>query len=171
MWSHNWHRPKTVGPLVASKQDVVVRLVPRPVQQVRGVVRQRPNRALIPGAVVVVWIEGIEEVTARTDNQGRFTVRSPIKEPHILIRAKGFLEYREIINTDAGSLTYDLVHATPEARVRAGLTALLTGTVTGRDRKPVAGQPVQILPERNRGSQACPAAGSWRVGRRDFPGP
>ncbi len=144
--THNWYQPKTVGPVVASAEDLVARLQPRPVRQIRGVVRRRPSLQPVAGARVVVWIQGIEEVTTSTDELGRFVVSSPIKEPQLHIHAKGFVSYKEIINAEASTQTCDLLPDTTEVRVRVGLTALLSGTVIDDDGKLAAGEIVQIMP-------------------------
>lgn len=146
-FTHSWYRPQTLGPLVASDDDILVRMKPRPVEQITGVVRRRPDLEPIPGARVVVWIEGVEEATATTDELGRFKVPSPTKEPQLHIAAKGFLPYKEIIGADAGANTYDLLPASTIARVRLGLTALLSGVVIGSDGKPAAGEAVHIQPK------------------------
>jgi len=145
--SHNWYRPRTVGPAVASDQDIVVRLEPRPAQQITGVVRRRPGLEPVADAKVVVWVEGIEETTTTTDELGRFVARSPIQAPQLHILAKGFLPYKEIIHGEAGTKTYDLLPDNTQARVKVGLTALLSGTVIGSNGKPVAGEPVHIQPK------------------------
>ncbi|MHC4899363.1 MAG: carboxypeptidase-like regulatory domain-containing protein, partial [Planctomycetota bacterium] len=146
--THNWYREKTLGPLVAGDQDITVRLQPRPVQKIRGVVRRRPDLQPVAGAEVVVWIAGVEEVTTRSDERGQFVVRSPVQEPQLHIRAKGFVPYQEITSADAGARTYDLLPDTTDARVRTGLTALLSGNVIDSNGRPAAGEPVHIVPRK-----------------------
>ncbi len=144
--THNWYCPATLGPLIASDQELVVRLKPSPVQQITGVVRRRPDLTPVAGAKVIVWVEGVEETVTTTDELGRFKARSPTKQPQLHIRGKGFLPFKEIVDCGAGTSTYDLLPDNTDTRVRLGLTALLSGTVIDKEGNPAAGEPVHLRP-------------------------
>lgn len=119
-------------------------LQPLPQHRVFGVVRRRPHGAGIAGAEVKLT-SGLGTVTAaRTDATGRFELASTLTEPGIEVIAKGFLAYAEMINANGEPLAIELLPDQPEARRQAGLSALISGTVTDAEQRPVANCPVRI---------------------------
>lgn len=120
-------------------------LSPRSTRVVRGVVRQRPSLAPIVGASVLLR-RGLEtEVEARTLADGTFALSTVAEAPELVVRAPGFLTWVEVIRELQDSYVCDLWPDELEARVAAGVSAVIEGRVLGADGKPVAGVPVQLF--------------------------
>lgn len=127
--------------------DRVYQLSPWANHRVHGLVRRRPG--LTPVAKAEVRLVSGNGVVAkvRTDAGGRFDLKSYLLEPTVEIRAAGFLEYAEMLNANGEERSFDLIPGSAAERVRAGLSALIHGTVRDAKGAVAANQPVHIRPQ------------------------
>lgn len=125
---HGLCQPADVAALVPPRDDVVVTLTPLPQQPLRGRVRTRPSLQPLAGAAVVWQPEGFDSIAATTDAAGTFSLAATGKLPaRLSISASGHIAYAEVVAPGAPFADYDLWPATADARVTAGVSALLEG--------------------------------------------
>jgi hypothetical protein len=120
-------------------------LTPRPTRTVRGLVRHRPTLQPVSGAEVTIRGNGEVDVAGQSAADGSFRLATTADSPELVINARGYLPWIERIDELQEHYVCDLWLADAEARVDAGLTALLVGRVLGSSGKPVAGIPVQLF--------------------------
>jgi hypothetical protein len=135
-----------------------------PQQPLRGRVRTRPGLQPLAGAAVVWQPEGFDPIATTTDAAGKFALAATGKQPaRLSISANGHVAYAELITPGAPFADYDLWPATPEARVDAGVSALLEGITVDAAGWPVGDVEVAWAPA----TEAMPAL---PVGRRILTG-
>lgn len=120
-------------------------LTRRPTRLVRGIVRARPTLAPCVGATVE--ISAVGEVDARTVTRadGTFELETCAEAAQLRIRAEGFLPWLEMLYEPVDSHVCDLVPASADARLAAGLVARVSGRVLRPDGTAAAGLPVQLF--------------------------
>ena len=97
----------------------------------------------------VVAISGDVETRATSDVGGQFELVVPAEGMiRLTIRARDHLPYAELLAPDSGEMDYDMLPARVEDRVRAGLSALLIGTVVDQGGTPAPGVSVRLQPDR-----------------------
>jgi hypothetical protein len=133
-----------LGPVPAG-EDLRVALEQRPLRTVAGTVRGRPGLQPVAGAEVKLVAGGATvEAAQKTAADGAFALRTAATGVLLEVAADGFLVYREVIDGEAAALTCDLIPATAEARVAAGMTAMVEGRVVDAAGAPAPGVPVQL---------------------------
>jgi hypothetical protein len=161
---HGLHQPAVVESLRAPADDVVVTLTPLPQSPLRGRVRTRPGLQPLAQAAVVWQPEGADPVAATTGADGEFLLQATGKQPaRLTVTAIGHLAYTELVNPGAPFADYDLWPGTADARVTAGVSALLEGVAVDAAGAPVADVDVQWTP-------AQPPAAALPTGRRVLAG-
>jgi hypothetical protein len=113
----------------------------------------------------VVWQpEGADPVAATTGADGEFLLQATGKQPaRLTVTAVGHLAYTELVNPGAPFADYDLWPGNADARVTAGVSALLEGVAVDAAGVPVADVDVQWTP-------AQPPAAALPTGRRVLAG-
>jgi hypothetical protein len=133
-----------VGPVSAGDEPVRVLLRPHARREIHGRVRTRLGGRPLPGASVAARGGGAVDGTAVTGADGTFTLMTALEDPEVVVRADGHVEWVEVIAPGGPAVDFDLIPARPDARVAAGLSALLSGRVLGPDGKPAAGVPIAL---------------------------
>jgi len=147
-FSHPEHEPTSLTPRRPGGEPFRVALVPRAKESVVGIVRERPGLAAVPGASVTLRDSNAVVVAkAVSDAQGRFELRSAVVDLQLVVEAKGYSTYVEVVGGGAGVLTCDLLPADPQRRFESGLTGLVCGTVVDSRGKVVPNALVVLLPE------------------------
>jgi len=146
---HGDHQPTTFGPVRATAGSLRVVLQPLPQTALRGQVRSRPGGQPVIGAHVAWLPTGSDPVTTTTDSDGRFALAATGNQATRLnISAPGFANYLELVEPGAPFAEYDLLPATPEARLRHGMTARLVGQVVDAQGQALPGVSVRWIPAR-----------------------
>lgn len=146
---HRDTEPATTPPIEAGRRDVEVALTPLPPGTLRGRVRARPGLQPIEGAAVSILDRLGRPVTAQTDAGGWFALRtSGTDAVRLNVAARGFLPFAELVDPAAGAVDCDLLPASPEARLAAGLTGVLTGVVVDAEGRPASARTVRWQPDR-----------------------
>ncbi len=124
-----------------------ITLALQPARVVRGVVRSRGRDTPLSDATVQL-VQDLEVVgEARTGVDGGFEVATRASDPELRIRAAGHLLWREAVTPDGAWLTFALVPDSPEARVAAGVSAVLTGELLDAAGAPAPGRLVSCVHE------------------------
>jgi hypothetical protein len=161
---HGQHQPVVVDSLRAPADDVVVTLTPLPQQPLRGRVRARPGLQPLAAATVAWQAEGLDPVVATTGVDGEFRLLATGKQPaRLSITAAGHVAYAELVSPGAPFADYDLWPGATEARLAAGVCALLEGVTLDAAGVPVGDVEVQWTP-------AEPPAAALPTGRRVLAG-
>lgn len=148
---HAGYEPARMGPRRPGGGPLVVVLRPRAAVVVRGVVRARPRLRPVAGARVQLRSEGRVLASARTGPDGRFELRGAAEAPELVVEAQGFMRYVEALEGEDLPATFDLLPASPQARVEEGMTGLVSGVVVGPDGRPREGVAVLVVPQRDPG--------------------
>jgi hypothetical protein len=143
---HAGFEPLVVRRVRPGGPAAVHELVPLANHRVRGRVRSLAGRKPLVGAEVRLVSGDGAVVKTRTDETGSFDLRSFLIEPTVEIEMKGFLEYVEMLNANGTDRTFDLIPATPPARMQAGLTSLVVGRVLDSKGLAAPNRPVQARP-------------------------
>jgi hypothetical protein len=144
---HPDHEAVRQGPLASNAADVRIVMQPLPQDTVRGCVRARPDRAPIADALVALALPEGRGKPVRTAADGTFALQRPAPDAvHVVITARGHLPWRELVEPGAGFLEFDLWPIATEARLRKGLTAVLSGVVVDERDQPVANIQVRLHP-------------------------
>lgn len=161
---HGLHQPAVVDSLRAPADAVVLTLTPLPQSPLRGRVRTRPGLQPLAQAAVVWQPEGGDPIAATSGADGEFLLQATGKQPaRLTITAVGHVAYTELVSPGAPFADYDLWPGTVEARVAAGVTALLGGVAVDAAGAPLADVDVQWTPTQ-------PPAAALPTGRRVLAG-
>lgn len=136
--------------------DSRLMLTPKPVDVVRGIVRQRATLAPIAGAEVLLRRGFDVDARVQTGADGTFALEAVLEAPELVVRAPGFLAWVEAIREPQDSYPCDLWPAEVEARLQAGLTGVLAGRVVDAKSQPAGGVPVQLLSDEATMPQGIP---------------
>ncbi len=167
---HVDHEAKALGPMAPPYGNLRIQLVPLPASSIRGRVRSRPGLAPIAGATVAWMVAGAAPVTAKTGTDGTFVVRATGKEPaRLVVRAIEHITYAELVDPGAPFADYDLLPATPEARLAAKLSALLEGVVVDARGVPAAGVTLRWEPNARAAPDFAPGRRVLEGGALDLP--
>lgn len=161
---HALHRPVAVDgvPVPSSGREIVLEPLQR--SPLRGRVRARPSGAPIAGATVMWQVAGGGAVTTRTGADGTFELQAAGDiAARLAVQAPHYVTYAELVDPGAAFQEYDLLPASRDARVEAGLTATVEGVAFGSNGFPVAGASVRWQP-------ANPVGGNRLPGRRVLQG-
>jgi hypothetical protein len=115
---------------------------------VAGTVRRRPDLRPLQGARVTLREHGGADAAGATAADGTFALTTVLERPELRIEADGFTPYVELVEPGGAVVFYDLLPGELDARVRAGLSARLSGIVRGPDDEPRPGAVVQLIAER-----------------------
>lgn len=154
---HALHRPVAVEgvPVPSSGREIVLEPLQR--SPLRGRVRARPGGAPIAGATVIWQVAGGGAVTTKTGADGKFELQAAGDiAARLVVQAPRFVTYAELVDPGAGFREYDLLPASRDARVEAGLTATVEGVAFGANGFPVAGASVRWQPANPRVGNALP---------------
>jgi hypothetical protein len=143
---HPSHHPAEQSARAGARGLRIV-LQPRPLREVTGTVRRRPDLRPLSGARLTLCAQGRAEEAAVTGVDGTFTLTTALENPELRVEADGFCPYVELVEPGSGAAFYDLLPDGIDARVRAGLSARLAGTVRGPDHEPRPGAVVQLIAE------------------------
>lgn len=144
---HAEHEPLLVAAVRPGTPDLRLTLTPLARRVVQGTVRLRPRSTPVVGARVTVQAAGQTLGEAITDASGRFALQTSAEDCELAIEAAGCLRYVEGLDPSSRVESFDLVPATLEARVRAGLSTQLMGRVLGPDGSARPRLPVQVVAE------------------------
>jgi hypothetical protein len=133
-------------PAHAGARALRIALRARPLRSVLGTVRSRPDLRPLPGARLVLRGQGRVDSTGITAADGTFELLTALEAPELRIEADGFAAWVELVEPGASRASYDLLPAGIDERVRAGLSAKLSGTVRDARGAPRPGAVVQLIP-------------------------
>ena len=155
---HGRFAPRRVSAQPGS-DDLSIELQASRLRRLEGHVRLRGRGPAIAGARVSARDNGRVDGEATTTTDGGFAVETAFEHPELWVVADGFLDYVEVPDPGVAQVECELLPASIDARVAAGLSAVITGTVHGRDGKPRQGATVRLVTEQ-------PAPWSGSPGRR-----
>lgn len=154
---HGLHAPIAFGPVHAPMQDVLIKLRPLQRTPLKGCVRARPDNTPIANATVIWRVPNGAAISAKTAQDGTFTLQAAGKiAARLRVQAAGYEAYSELVDPDAPFANYDVWPAKTAVRVAKGLTTTLEGVVLGRDGAARAGVAVRWSPQSRTATQGMP---------------
>ena len=144
---HDWFEDASIGPRRPGKEVFKILMRRKPVHVIKGKVRSRTDQSPVAGATVSLRRFGEVDAKTVTAEDGWFELRSQRVDPELVVAATGYYVYVEVIDPTAPPTMYDLIPDSPEARMRAGMTALLSGVARTAKGAPASGTPVMLVSE------------------------